>query len=387
MRPALEVADIFRAHGEAYRREHVLTPGQYAAMRAIEACRTAALGGHLDVCPDCAQERPSYNSCGHRNCPKCQALDQAVWIESRKARVLPVAYFHGVFTLPHELNPLALRNPKLVYDLLFRAASEALLEVAASRLGAQPAVTLVLHTWTRDLRLHPHVHAIVSGGGLSHDGRRWVRSRKKYLLPQCVLAALLRGKMLAWLRRAFDDGRLDLAGSCETLASPERFRNFLSGLYAKDWLVYLKRAFAGPEHVIEYLGRYTHRTGISNHRLVSMDADAVRFRTKDGRLADLAPQEFIQRFLLHVLPSRFVKIRHYGLLAPSNVNTRLVVARRRLGAGKPAPTAPRTGWRELMRRLTGVDPMLCPTCRAQLVRYRLPPGREYHAAPRLQDSS
>ncbi len=190
-----------------------------------------------------------------------------------------------------------------------------------------------------------------------------------------------------WLRNAYDDGRLDLAGAAEELTSPDRFRNFLSGLYAKDWLVYLKRAFAGPEHVIEYLGRYTHRTGISNHRLVSMNADAVRFRTKDGRAEDLAPQEFIRRFLLHVLPPRFVKIRHCGLLAPSNVNSRLVVARRRLGAGKPAPAAPRPGWRELMLRLTGVDPMLCPACRSQLVRYRLLPGLDHQATPRIEDSS
>jgi len=375
-RTAFGVDDIFRAHGEAYRRNHVLTPPQLAVMRDIEACRTATLGGHLDVCPDCGHERPSYNSCRNRHCPKCQSLEQAKWIESRLERVLPVPHFHLVFTLPHEINPIAMRNAAFVYDLLFDAASGALLKIAADpeHLGVQPGVTMVLHTWTRDLRLHPHVHAIVTGGGLVPGTERWIPARSRFFLPIKVLGAMLRGKVLAALRTAYERGKLDLGGDCMPLADPAVFKRLLDRLYDKKWVVYAKRPFGGPEQVFRYLGRYTHRTGISNQRLLSMDDEAVWFHTRDDNVATLTPDEFIRRFLLHVLPAGFKKIRHRGLLAPANVNTRLVVARRVLDAPDPPPRTP-IDWRERLLRLTGVDPTLCTCCGATLVRRPLSDDR------------
>jgi len=392
-RPRLEVADIFRANGEAYRENHVLTPPQHAVMRAIEVCRTAALGGHMDACPDCGLElRPSYNSCRNRHCPKCQSLEQAKWIESRMDRVLPVPHFHLVFTLPHEINAIAMRNAAFVYDLLFDSASGALARIAADpeHLGAQPGVTMVLHTWTRDLQLHPHIHAIVTGGGLVPGTDRWIAARPRFFLPVRVLAKMLRGKVLAALRTAYDRHELDLGDDCAPLAKPRAFKRLLDGLYDKKWVVYAKRAFGGPEQVFAYLGRYTHRTGISNQRLISMDDQAVRFRTRGDHVATMAPAEFVRRFLLHVLPKGFVKIRHSGLLASGNVNTRLVVARRALGATDPPPR-PRLGWREHLFRLTGIDPTLCPCCGGKLVRRALTdvgPGLVTHgAAPAVEDSS
>ncbi len=393
-RPALEVADIVRQHGEAYRHEHVLSSVQAAALRSIAVCRTSELGGHLDECPNGDFVRPSYNSCGHRNCPKCQALEQVRWVESRKERLLPVPYFHQVFTLPHQLNPLILRNPKAMYDLLFASVTDALQEVATNprHLGGIPASTLVLHTWSRDLRLHPHLHTIVSGGGLSPTGD-WVASREGYLLPRRVLASLYRGKYLAGLRKLRDQGRLDLGGGCAHLADRKTFDRLLSDLYTTRWHVYAKQAFAGPENVLEYLGRYTHRTGISNARLVSHDDQTVVFRTKEQKLVALPPEEFLRRFLLHVLPPRFVKLRHSGLLAASNVNTRLVQARQALHVeAAPAGSATYEGRRDLVHRLTGVDPMRCPICGQMMIRHELPKGVEYHpvgvtAAPRPKDSS
>jgi len=378
-RTTLEVAEIVRRYGEAYRQSHIISFEQTAALRFIAACRTSELGGHLDECPNGDFARPSYNSCGHRNCPKCQALEQVRWIESRKDRLLPVPYYHLVFTQPHELNPLVLRNQKVLYDLLFASVSAALLEVATDPkyLGGVPAVTLVLHTWSRDLRLHPHLHAIVSGGGLASSGE-WIPCRKGFLLPKRVLAALLRHKYLAGLRALRDKGRLDFGGACADLSDRNTFDRLLSDLYATNWLVYAKEAFAGPENVIEYLGRYTHRTGISNSRLVSIDDQAVVFRTKDCNVVTVTPDEFLRRFLLHVLPKRFVKIRHNGLLAAANVNTRLVQARQALGAPKPPVRHPeKEDWRELVLRLTGVDPMCCPVCGQTLLRRELPKGVEY----------
>ncbi len=391
-RTALGVDDIFRVHGEAYRRDHVLTPGQLAAMRAIEACRTAALGGHLDVCPDCGHERPSYNSCRNRHCPKCQSLEQAKWIESRMDRVLCVPHFHLVFTLPHEINVIAMRNAAFVYDLLFEAASGALLDIAADpkHLGAQPGVTMVLHTWTRDLRLHPHVHAIVTGGGLVPGTERWIRARPCFFLPVRVLGAMLRGKVLAALRAAYDRGELDLGGACAPLADARAFKRLLDGLYRKKWVVYAKRSFGGAEQVVRYLGRYTHRTGISNQRLISMDDQTVRFRTRYDKVATITPNEFIRRFLLHVLPKGFVKLRHFGLLASGNVNSRLVAARRALHAPDPPPRTP-IDWRARLLALTGIDPTLCPCCGTKLDRWALPALPVTVAlartVPALEDSS
>jgi predicted nucleic acid-binding Zn ribbon protein len=378
------VADIFRAHGDAYRRSHALSTAQRRTMRDIEACRTAVLGGHLDVCGACGHEVPAYNSCRNRHCPKCQALAQDEWLRQRQARILPTHYFHVVFTVPAELRGLTLCNREVVFALLFAAASATLLELGRDprRLGALLGFTAVLHTWTRELLFHPHLHCIVTGGGLVDGDERWVAARRRYLFPLKVIGALFRGKLLDALRRAHDDGALVLPPpACARIAPPRAFAAFLARLYRIDWLPYVKPTFAGPRQVYEYLGRYTHRTGISNRRLLAMDDRSVTFATKSGKSATVAPQEFIRRFLLHVLPARFVKIRHYGLMAAGNATGRLEVARQRLTsdappatAGTVAPTAPAAiDWRERLRELTGIDLSICPRCKTgRMIRRALP---------------
>jgi hypothetical protein len=397
-RPPLEVAEVFRAHGEDYVRHHRLTPDQLTVMRDIMACRTAVLGGHLDVCPDCGHERPSYNSCRNRHCPKCQATAAAAWLEERRQRILPVTYFHVVFTVPAQLRVLCRRNPVALYQLLFAAASKTLLELGEDpgRLGAQLGFSAILHTWTRALEYHPHLHGIVTGGGLNAAGDAWVPTRPAYLFPVHVLGALFRGKFLDGLRRLHAAGDLAFGPGCAELADPAHFRRFVDRLYRADWVVYAKPPFAGPEHVYRYLGRYTHRVGISNQRLLRLDDRGVTFLTKDGATLTLAPAEFIRRFLLHVLPRGFTKIRHYGLLAPRHVNGRLELARRLLvGATAPAHTpsaapqpAPLT-WVERVLAYTGVDPMGCPVCGSRLSRCprALPPApRPYWPWPRADTS-
>jgi hypothetical protein len=310
--------------------------------------------------------------------------------------VLPTHYFHVVFTLPHELGVLTLRNRKTIFNLLFSAAARTLLELGQDeqRLGAQLGVTTVLHTWTRDLRFHPHVHCIVTGGGLAPQGDRWISSRQKYLFPVRVLSTLFRGKFLDGLACAYERGELDLGGACAELANPEAFARLKDTLYRKNWVVYAKRPFAGPEQVFKYLGQYTHRVGISNHRLVSFDERGVCFRTKNGKQVTVAPAEFIRRFLLHVLPNGFVKIRHYGLLASSNVHTKLAEARRRLEVNdKPVPASPpQQTWQEQHLALTGVDLTTCPRCAGQMSSHPVDrPSRAASAAssssPPLMDSS
>jgi len=363
----VEVADIFRAHGAVYRQQRVLTPDQARVMRAIEACRTPALGGHLDVCERCGHEQPSYNSCRDRHCPKCQSLAQARWIDGRMERLLPVHYFHVVLTLPPSLRPVARRNQRAVYKLLFEAASEALLTLGGDekRLGGELGITAVLHTWTRELEYHPHLHCIVTGGGLSPDGLTWRPARRKYLFPIRVLSLLFRRLFLEGLARAHDKGdvRLD-EGDLTTL---------IKTLSAIDWVVYVKPPFGGPEQVFRYLGRYTHRVGISNQRLLSMDEHGVRFATKNGQTITLPPQEFIRRFLLHVLPPGFVKIRHYGLWAAGHVHTRLCAARGLLATNEPPAQPPSVAevqeqldddntWQQRLLRLAGIDVTRCPRC-------------------------
>lgn len=395
-RPRLEVADIVRAHGEAYLRHHVVTADQLQVLQDIASCRTAALSGHLDVCSGCGFEQPSYNSCRNRHCPKCQGLSQARWITARMARILPTHYFHVVFTLPAELRGLALRNRETVFDLLFRCASQTLLTLGRDpeRLGATIGVTAVLHTWSRDLSFHPHLHCIVTGGGLSLDGARWVEGRQGYLFPVRVLGKLFRGKLLAALRQAYDAGELDLTGCASELADPAVFAATLDALYRKPWVVYAKRPFGGAEQVVSYLGRYTHRVGLSNHRLLHMDERGVCFQTRDKKTVTLPAEEFLRRFLLHVLPKGFVKIRHYGLMAASHATTTLEVARERLAAATcaPAPAAEHRApedWRELLAALTGVDLSVCPRCHGQMVRHPLPPlvSASASAPPQAPDTS
>lgn len=325
IRPPLEVADIVRTYGTAFVKRHRrwLTGSHLKVLRAIAACRTAALGGHVEQCDSCGQRAISYNSCLNRHCPKCQAAARQAWLAERSAELLPVPYYHVVFTLPHVLAPLALQNKALVYGLLFRAAAETLLQIAADpqHLGAKIGFLAVLHSWGQTLRHHPHLHCVVPGGGLSPDQRRWIRCGDKFFLPVKVLAVVFRGKFLDALERAFHKHKLTLAGQLTPLQSPPVFAALLRTAAQRDWVVYAKRPFAGPAQVLAYLSRYTHRIAISNSRLISMINGKVTFRWRDyahgyqSRTMTLEADEFLRRFLLHVLPTGFVRIRYFGMLA------------------------------------------------------------------------
>lgn len=369
----LEVAHIFRLYGEAFRRKHRLCRVQLQAMRAIEDCRTAVLGGHLYRCEECGGEKPVYNSCRNRHCPKCQNLEKERWLKRRRDELLPVPYFHVVFTLPEELNLLALGNPEVLYDLLFDSASQTLLEIAADpkHLGARLGILAILHTWGQTLVLHPHLHCIVPGGGLSLDGQHWVAASETFLLPVRVLAPVFRGKFLAGLKQLHDEGRLSFSGGAESLRDPLVFRNLLDGLYRKSWWVYSKPPFGGPEQVLKYLARYTHRVALANHRLVRLEHHQVTFTYKDysqgGRRREmtLPVEEFIRRFLLHILPHRFVRIRYYGLFANHHRERQLERCRTLLKAAPAALAAEsdkREDWETVYQRVTGRDPTLCERC-------------------------
>jgi hypothetical protein len=326
-RPALEVADVFRDHGAAWRdanRGHV-SLGQLKVMSAIESCRTAALGGHVARCEDCAHTTIAYNSCRNRHCPKCQGAAAREWMEERQAELLPVPYFHIVFTLPSAIGDIAYQNKAAIYALLFKAAAETMLTIAADpkHLGARIAITAVLHTWGSAMTHHPHVHMIVPGGGLSPDGKRWIAARPNFFLPVLVLSRLFRRLMLEKLAAAHTAGKLAFFGAHAHLADAKAFAAFLAPLKRTRWFVYAKRPFAGPKAVLAYLARYTHRVAISNSRLIAADAQSVTFKVKDYRIEGpgryttmmLGPHEFIRRFLIHVLPKGFHRIRHYGFLA------------------------------------------------------------------------
>lgn len=367
----LEIADIFRRFGDTARELFSFSPQQLAVMRHIEQCRTQALGGHLDVCDHCGFTRPAYNSCHDRHCPKCQAYCQALWIAHRSERFLPTGHYHVVFTVPGLLRPLFRANSEVLFNALFRAASATLTAFAADPkwLGAQAGFTAVLHTWTRDLRFHPHVHCILTNGGLSLDATEWVTPKKgqRFLFPTKALAKVFRTKMLQAIRSIHDDER-QRAG----LPKDHEFERLLDRLHRMKWVVYAKAPFATNKHLVAYLGQYTHRVAISNHRLIDIDDNAVRFKTKDGKTESLPPTEFIRRFLDHILPNGFVKIRHYGLYASTHVPGRLEQARALLLAKiHPTPAAPplakppdikTMSWRELLTKLTGKDPLLCPQC-------------------------
>ncbi|MFC1611436.1 IS91 family transposase [Myxococcota bacterium] len=365
-RPRHEVAEIFRARGAKYRRKHCLSPDQLKAMHAMEACRTAKLGGHLYLCDQCGHEVPAYNSCRNRHCPKCQSLSQARWIRRRKERILTVQHFHVVFTLPQQLRSLAFHNRQKLFRLLFHASAHTLLQLGRDpeRLGVQLGITSVLHTWTRKLHFHPHVHCVVTAGGLAVEGsERWIHSDHGYLFPVKVMGKLFRGKYLAGLRKLYDDGELSLDGSCRELRNPEAFRILLDSLYRKDWIAYCKPPFGGTEGLFHYLGRYTHRTGISDHRITKVTTNHVTFHTKNDHQETVTLEEFIRRFLLHILPTGFVKIRHYGLLASGNVNTRLERARNLLWQRPEVPDIGVEDWIDHLKILTGIDFLRCPQCR------------------------
>ena len=330
MRPALEIADILRRHGPAWRAAHAghVSLDQLKVMSALETCRTAALGGHVEGCEDCGHRRIAYNSCRNRHCPKCQGAKAREWLAAREADLLPVGYFHVVFSIPAELADIALHNKTEVYDLLFRAASETMLTIAADprHLGARIGITAVLHSWGSAMTHHPHIHMIVPGGGISLDATRWVSSRTGFLLPVRVLSKLFRRLFLTRLFELYDAGKLDFFGNHAGLRDRRMFLRLIARLRKKNWVVYAKPPFAGPAAVLAYLSRYTHRVAISNRRLISLDESGVTFRYKDYRRVGaeryrtmtLGADEFIRRFLLHVLPKGFHRIRHYGLLASAS---------------------------------------------------------------------
>ncbi|MDY6988941.1 MAG: IS91 family transposase [Thermodesulfobacteriota bacterium] len=373
MKRSLEVAHVFRAHGQAYRdvHSHRLPLRYLRVMRAIELCRTAELGGHVDECDHCGAMRISYNSCRNRHCPKCQCLDKERWLEARKKDELPTRYFHVVFTIPEALRALALRNQRMVYNILFKSVSETLKTLCKDpkHLGAEIGLIAILHTWSQTLIDHPHVHCIVPAGGLSLDGKRWVATRKGFFLPVEVLSGVFRGKFLDYLKKAYDSGDLKFPGKVAHLKGTG-FKQLLAGLYDKDWVVYCKPPFNNADKVLEYLGRYTHRVALTNDRMVKLEGNRVTIRYRDSsdhhktKLMNLDASEFIRRFLLHVLPDRFMKIRHYGILSNRNRKTKLRQCKRLLGVLKDQSNekANRASWQELFFSVTGIDPTVCPHC-------------------------
>jgi hypothetical protein len=370
-KPLFEIADVletgFTRYNQAY---SPLPPDQYKVVNALTACRTSILGGHIDRCNHCAHERISYNSCRNRHCPKCQALARAQWVERRMSDLLPVPYFHVVFTLPNQLNAFALRNRKAFYTLFFQAVSETLLSFAhdPKHLGAEIGFFTILHTWGQNLLDHPHIHCVVPGGGLI-DGTRWKSCKNGFIFPVKALAALFKGKMLDYFKTAVESGDIECFGTLEPLKDKTMFKTLIDTLYKTDWVVYAKPPFAGPQAVLKYLGRYTHRVAIGNSRIVALSDRTVSFTWKDyadgnkQKTMTLSIVEFIRRFLLHVIPKGLVRIRHYGFL--SNRSKKESFARCMKALGKNPVVReekPSRSWRDRAIRLTGKDPTICPVC-------------------------
>jgi putative transposase/transposase-like zinc-binding protein len=375
-RPTLEVAQVLRAYGEAYRAEHgaSLSGAQRRVMHAIDTCRTAALGGHVEQCDACERQRISYNSCGNRHCPKCQSLARAQWIEHRQAELLDCQYFHVVFTLPQEIAAIAYQNKAVVYNLLFAATAETLRTIGADpkHLGAEIGFFAVLHTWGQNLMHHPHLHCVVPGGGLSPDGEHWIGCRPGFFLPVKVLSRFFRRRFLELLEHAFDGGQLKFFSALQALRERPTFRRYLDPLREKEWVVYAKAPFAGPEQVLDYVGRYTHRVAISNHRLIDMKDGHVSFRWKDyahhnrQKTMTLTADEFIRRFLLHTLPPGLQRIRYYGLLGNRHRSASLARCRELLNmppcAPPPCEGKPARDYRSRYEALTGKSLHQCPAC-------------------------
>jgi hypothetical protein len=373
----LEVADILRRYGAAYREEHEtsLSPAQRRVMRAITACRTAALGGHVEACDSCEHQRIAYNSCRNRHCPKCQSLVRAQWIEHRQEELLDTQYFHVVFTLPEEVAAIAYQNKAVVYNLLFAATAETLRTIAADpkHLGAEIGFFTVLHTWGQNLTHHPHLHCVVPGGGLSADGQRWIACRPGFFLPVRVLSRFFRRRFLELLEQAFDDGELEFFAALHDLCERNAFRRYLEPLRDREWVVYAKAPFAGPEQVLDYVGRYTHRVAISNNRLLDIEDGKVSFRWKDYRdnsakkTMTLEADEFIRRFLLHVLPQGLQRIRYYGLMGNRHREEKLAQCRQLLDMETKTPVETDvveipSDYRDRFEALTGVSLHQCPVC-------------------------
>ena len=357
------MADVLRLDGETYRHAHRLPSSHLKVMRAIEACRTIALGGHIEKCDACGFTRQAYNSCRNRHCPKCQALAKAQWLAARQAELLPVPYFHTVFTLPHELNALALFNKKPVFDILFRSVSETLLSFAENNLGGKLGVTSILHTWDQKLNTHIHLHCATPGGALSFDGKSWIPSHPAFLFPVKALSSVFRGKFLDALKSAHTNNLL-------AVPDAQAFQTLIASLYKMDWVVYSKPAFAGPNVVLDYFGRYTHRIAISNHRILGVADNHVTFTYRDRKddnkqkIMTLTADEFIRRFLLHTVPSSFKRIRHSGFLASRAKKKDLARCRDLLGAPVPTPEPKLKSPQEAMLNLTGVDLRACPSCQS-----------------------
>jgi predicted Zn-ribbon and HTH transcriptional regulator len=362
-----ELADIFRAHGESYRHDHPLPVSHLKVMQAVERCRTAALGGHLEQCDSCGYERPAYNSCRNRHCPKCQSLAKAKWLDKQKSELLPVGYFHLVFTLPHELNALILTNKKILLSHLFKAVGETLVDFGRTRLGGQIGLITVLHTWDQTLLDHFHLHCLVPAGALSFDQKRWSPARKNFLFPVKALSVVFRGKFLDLLTSAFYRNKLLFVGQSACLADPVAFKLLIDALRKKPWIVYAKKPFGSPVHVLDYLGRYTHRVALSNDRILSAHSREVTFSYRDRKNHDrkktmtLDAHEFIRRFLLHVIPKGFVRVRHSGVLA-NRSKSLLSKCRQLLDLGPAVPKLPKKSVHELMLELTGIDITRCPLC-------------------------
>lgn len=362
-RGGVELADIFRAHGESYRRDQPLPVSHLKVMQAVERCRTAALGGHLEQCDSCGYERPAYNSCRNRHCPKCQSLARVKWLDKQKSETLPVGYFHLVFTLPHELNGLILTNKKILLSHLFKAVGETLVDFGHTRLGGQIGFITVLHTWDQTLLDHFHLHCLVPAGALSFDQKRWTPARKNFLFPVKALSIVFRGKFLDLLKKAFDRNKLLLVGQSASLA----FNLLINALRNKPWIVYAKKPFGSPVHVLDYLGRYTHRVALSNDRILSARNGAVTFSYRDRKNQDrkkimtLDAHEFIRRFLLHVIPKGFVRVRHFGFLA-NRSKSRLSKCRQLLDLDPIVPKLAQRSVHAMMLQLTGIDISRCPLC-------------------------
>jgi len=398
-RPALEVGDVFRRYGDAYRQSHAgsLSRAQFRVMSAIQRCRTAALGGHVEQCDQCHFQRIAYNSCRDRHCTKCQSLARAQWIEDRQAELLDTQYFHLVFTVPEEIAAIAYQNKEVVYGVLFRAASETLQTIAADpkHLGAQIGFFAVLHSWGQNLMFHPHLHCVVPGGGLSPDCTRWISSRRDFFLSVRVLSRLFRRLFLQFLEKAFADGQLQFFSALEPLQDRQVFLRYLAPLRRRKWVVYAKKPFAGPQQVLDYVGRYTHRVAISNNRLLNIENGQVQFRYKDYRdgsqqkTMTLSADEFIRRFLLHVLPERFQRIRYYGFLGNRYRKEKLERCRQLLGMAPPEqpPSAekPLEDYRDRYEALTGSSLWECPACQRgrMIIIGEIPPG----VTPTIIDTS
>jgi Putative transposase/Transposase zinc-binding domain len=398
-RPKLEVADVFRRYGDTYRQQHgaSMSVAQWRVMNAIEVCRTAALGGHLERCDQCGYERNAFNSCRDRHCPKCQCLARAQWIEERQSELLEVPYFHVVFTVPEEIAAIAYQNKEVVYGILFQATAETLKTIAADpkHLGAEIGFFAVLHSWGQNLQFHPHLHCVVPGGGLSPDGKRWISCRPNFFLHVHVLSRLFRRLFLKALQHEFDSGKLQLFNALESLRERRTFVQLLDRLKAREWVVYAKRPFAGPQQVLDYVGRYTHRVAISNHRLLDIEDGQVHFEWKDyrdgGRVKTmtLSADEFIRRFLLHVLPNGLQRIRYYGFLGNRYRKEKLEQCRRLLGMPTPVELTKSTekDYRDRYEELTGNSLHQCPQCnQGRMLVIAILPGMPCQSAPFIDSS-